>query len=100
MENIRHKLLSMGEKKYKDFSSALMPEVSKDKVIGIRIPVLRSFAKGLEGYEDFLRDIPHKYFEEDNLHAFLIEREKDFDECIKNSMHFCRMLITGPPATV
>jgi len=73
----------MGEEKYRDFSSALMPTVEKERVIGIRIPVLRKYAKSLEDYEDFLKDLPHKYFEENNLHAFLIEREKDFEKCIE-----------------
>ena len=60
-----------------------MPTVEKSTVIGIRTPILRKYAKSLENYEGFLKDLPHKYFEENNLHAFLIEREKDFDECIK-----------------
>ncbi|MBE6606059.1 MAG: DNA alkylation repair protein [Ruminococcaceae bacterium] len=80
---IRNTLLSMGEEGYKDFSASLMPTVDKNKVIGIRIPVLRKYAKRLENYEDFLAELPHEYFEENNLHAFLIEREKDFDKCIE-----------------
>ena len=73
----------MGEEDYREFSSKLMPTVEKSKVIGIRTPILRKYAKGLENYEDFLNDLPHKYFEENNLHAFLIERERDFDRCIE-----------------
>ena len=83
MDNIQKELLSMADGEYKEFSAKLMPTVCKDKVIGIRIPVLRKFAKTLTDYEDFLQNLPHKYFEEDNLHAFLIEREKDFDRCIE-----------------
>ncbi len=73
----------MGEEKYREFSSNLMPTVEKSKVIGIRIPILRKYAKGLENFEEFLKELPHIYFEENNLHAFLIEREMDFDRCIK-----------------
>lgn len=73
----------MGEEKYREFSSNLMPTVEKSKVIGIRTPILRKYAKELENYEDFLNDLPHKYFEENNLHAFLIERERNFDKCIE-----------------
>ena len=73
----------MGEKEYKEFSSKLMPTVEKDSVIGIRVPYLRKYAKALENYEDFLNELPHKYFEENNLHAFLIEKENDFDKCIE-----------------
>ena len=81
--DIQKILLSMGEEKYRDFSSSLMPTINKDTVIGIRIPILRKFAKSLEDYEEFLTHLPHKYFEENNLHAFLIERETDFNNCIE-----------------
>lgn len=80
---IQKTLLSMGEESYRAFSSKLMPTVEKSKVIGIRTPVLRKYAKTLVDYEAFLQELPHTYFEENNLHAFLIEREKDFDRCIE-----------------
>lgn len=82
---ITEKLFSLADEKYKDFQSKLMPTVDKDKVIGVRTPVLRSFAKELykEGdYEAFLSDLPHKYYEEDNLHALLIDKIKDVDTCL------------------
>ena len=88
METIRKNLLSMAEEKYRDFSSKLMPTVEKSRVIGVRTPLLRKLAKELDNYEDFMSALPHKYFEEDNLHAFLIEREKDFDICIKKIDEF------------
>ena len=73
----------MGEEEYRDFSSKLMPTVNKSKVIGIRTPILRKYAKTLDNYDNFLTELPHEYFEENNLHAFLIERETDFDRCIE-----------------
>lgn len=73
----------MGEEEYREFSSKLMPTVEKSRVIGIRTPLLRKFAKNLENYEDFLEELPHKYYEENNLHAFLIEKEKNFERCIE-----------------
>lgn len=81
-------LLLMAEEEYRNFSSKLMPTVDKNKVLGIRTPKLRALAKKLENYEEFLSALPHKYFEEDNLHAFLIEREKDFDKCIEKLENF------------
>ena len=80
---IQKKLISMSEEKYREFSSKLMPTVEKSNVIGIRTPILRRYAKELENYDAFLNDLPHKYFEENNLHAFLIERERDFDKCVE-----------------
>ena len=82
---ITEKLFSLADEKYKDFQSKLMPTVDKDKVIGVRTPLLRSFAKELYkkgDYEAFLSDVPHKYYEEDNIHALLIDKISHFDECV------------------
>lgn len=80
---IRQTLLSMAEPEYGEFSAKLMPTVDRATVIGIRVPLLRKYAKSLTDYGDFLADLPHKYFEENNLHGFLLERERDFDRCIE-----------------
>lgn len=76
-------LFYMADEKYKDFSASLMPTIEKERVIGVRVPVLRKYAKSLSDYENFLAQLPHTYFEENNLHSYLLEREKDFDKCIK-----------------
>ena len=85
MTPIQEKLFQLQDLGYRDFHSKLMPTVCKDKIIGVRVPVLRKLAKELNKSElkaDFLNTLPHKYYEEDNLHAFLIEQIKDYDECI------------------
>lgn len=90
-EEIRAKLLDMQDVVYKDFQCKLMPTVSKETVIGVRTPQLRTFAKQLyrEGeYADFLADLPHKYYEENNLHGFLIEQIKDYDMCLEQLNRF------------
>ncbi len=84
--DIRADLLSMKDEEYKKFHSALMPTIEPESVIGIRVPVLRKYAKELYkkgGYEAFLQALPHKYYEENNLHAFLIEQEKDYGRLIE-----------------
>ncbi len=90
-KDIRQKLLSMQDEKYRDFTAKLMPTVDKSRIIGVRSPLLRAFAKELlkEGeYREFLSDLPHKYYEEDNLHGFIIEGIKDFDLCISELRNF------------
>ena len=85
MTPIQEKLFELQDLNYKDFHSKLMPTICKDKIIGVRVPQLRKFAKELNKSNlkaDFLNSLPHKYYEEDNLHAFLIKQIKDFDECI------------------
>ena len=87
-DEIRQTLLSMAEPEYREFSAKLMPTVDKDTVLGIRVPLLRKYAKSLSDYEDYLADLPHRYFEENNLHGFLIERERDFNRCIRRLDEF------------
>ena len=85
VDDIRAYLLAESDEKYRIFQSRLMPTVDKERIIGVRSPILRKYAKELlseGGYADFLASLPHKYYEEDNLHAFLIEGIEDFEECI------------------
>ncbi len=85
---IRERLFSLSDEKYKAFHSKLMPTVDPEKIIGVRTPVLRKFAAELyrsAEYKNFMCDLPHRYYEEDNLHAFLIEKLKDFDECVSET---------------
>ena len=84
-ETIREKLFAMQDAAYKDFSSKLMPTVDADSVIGVRTPLLRKLAKELKGedsIDEFLQSLPHAYFEENNLHAFIICETPDYDTCI------------------
>lgn len=70
---------------YRDFQSRLMPTVPKERIIGVRTPVLRKYAAEFakrENAAEFLQTLPHKYYEEDNLHGFLIEKIRDFEQCI------------------
>lgn len=86
LDRIEKELLNMGDIKYREFSSALMPTVNADTVIGIRTPLLRAYAKKLinDGRSQyFIESLPHRYYEQNNLHAFIIEQAKDFDECIR-----------------
>ena len=81
-ETLLKKLYSLQDEEYRDFNSKLIPNVPEERVIGIRIPVLRSFTKEFfsDGYRDsFMAELPHKYHEENLLHAFLIEEIRDFD---------------------
>lgn len=77
--SIQEKLLALGEQKYKEFSSALIPTVDPARVLGVRVPLLRRFAKELrstvEGAQ-FLATLPHEYHEENMLHALLLNGSK------------------------
>ena len=91
MQELESALFSMADEKYRDFQSRLMPTVPKQKIIGIRTPLLRKFAKDFSKMPEskiFLSSLPHEYYEEDNLHAFLLEKIEDFNECADSVTKF------------
>ncbi len=84
-DEIAAELFRLQDKKYAAFQAKLIPTVGAERIIGVRTPELRSFAKRLCKEEDtvlFLECLPHQYFDENQLHAFVISLEKDFDQCI------------------
>ena len=90
-EEIRQQLFAMQDMDYREFQVKLIPTVDPEKVIGVRTPQLRKFAKELSrdpDAESFLEDLPHEYFDENQLHAFLISEMKDFDSCILRTERF------------
>ncbi len=74
------------DNKYRDFTSKLLPTVSKESIIGVQLPKIKQYAKDYkkdEECKDFLNSLPHKYYEENLLHGFLISLTKDIDEVIE-----------------
>ncbi len=81
----RKELLKLQDNWYKEFQCKLMPTVDESRVIGIRTPDLRNFARQIKDSseaKDFLQTLPHTYYEENNLHGFLIEFIRDYNKCI------------------
>ena len=86
MDIIKEELFKLQDIKYRDFQVKLFPTVDTNTVIGVRTPELRNYAKKLvkeNNYLLFLEELPHEYFDENQLHAFIISEIKDYDECIK-----------------
>ena len=91
LNDIRAELFKMQDVDYRDFNSKLIPTVDKESMIGIRTPELRKYAKQLvksSEVKEFLQDLPHKYFDENQLHAFIISEIKDFKNCIDEINRF------------
>ena len=85
MTKIQEKLFELQDIEYKEFHCKLMPTVDPDTVIGVRTPELRKLGKQLAKEPDiecFLKELPHKYYDENNLHGFIIETIKDYDKCV------------------
>lgn len=84
-KEIREHLFEMQDLGYKDFHLNLMPGVDPDTVIGVRTPLLRKFAKEIfksGEYDAFISELPHKYYDEMNLHGFILCEMKDYDRVI------------------
>ena len=84
MQELEAALFARQDCAYRAFQCRLMPTVSPRRVIGVRTPRLRALAKQLSGSafaEAFLQQLPHAYYEEDNLHGFLIARIRSFEQC-------------------
>lgn len=84
-DEIRNRLFEFSDSKYRNMQIKTTPSVDAQAFIGVRTPPLRRLAKELAKREEisaFLSDLPHKYFDENQLHAFIISLDKDYDSCI------------------
>ena len=85
-DDIRKELKKLQDKGYRDMQVTIIPTVEADSIIGVRTPALRQLAKEFskrEEISEFLSDLPHKFFEENQLHAFILSGMKDAGSCIR-----------------
>lgn len=83
---IYKRLLQDQDLEFREFQSKLVPNISKETMIGVRTPQMRQIAKELFGTKDgeeFLKTLPHQYYEENIIHFFMIAMIKDFDKCVE-----------------
>ena len=91
MTEIQKLLFAKQDIKYRDFQAPLFPNVDKEKIIGVRTPELKKLAKELNGSDmakEFIETLPHLYFDENQLHAFIIFLIKDYQICLKEVERF------------
>ena len=91
IENLREKLFELQDLNYKNFQSKLIPTVAKEKIVGVRTPELRKLTKNFFQKSDaeiFLNDLPHKFFEENYIHDFLLIEMKNFETCLCGVKNF------------
>lgn len=93
LNEIKKNLFKYQDKKYQKFESSLIPNVEKKLIIGVKTPILKNMAKEIvkaDLSDKYIKMLPHKYFEENQIHSFIISENKDFDECIKNINNFLK----------
>ena len=91
IEQIRNRLYELADPEYGEFQSRLIPNVENALFIGVRTPALRTYAKELYGTDEaavFMKDLPHKYFDENQLHAFILDKAKPFDYAVEEVEKF------------
>ena len=90
-DKIEQDLFALQDLKYRDFQAKLIPNISKQTIIGVRAPALKNYAKQIIKagvYSDFLNNLPHTYLEENALHSCIVNNIKDFSICIKEVERF------------
>ena len=90
-QEITERLSLLQDEKYRSFQVKLIPTVNEENVIGVRTPALRKYAKELskrEDIHDFLEELPHQFFDENQLHAFIISEIKDYELCLEEVNRF------------
>lgn len=83
--NILEELLKLKDEKYADFNQGLIPTIDRESVIGVRVPMLRKLAKTIyknNEFEDFLKCLPHSYYDENALHSLIISEFKGYEDLI------------------
>lgn len=93
VEELRKTLFENRDLPYKKFHAALIPGVPEERIVGVRVPLLRKLAKEFSRGDSaevcrFMQSLPHAYFEENQIHFMLIQRIADFDECLSRLESF------------
>lgn len=90
-DRIQTELFEQKDDKYKNFHAKLIPTVAPEAIIGVRTPMVRKLAKKWAKdpqIGEFLAQLPHKYYDENNVHAFIVERFRDYGECLRQTERF------------
>ena len=90
-EEIRERLFQLQDEKYRDFQSKLIPNLEASVMIGVRTPELRKLSREMvrrETIGEFLDALPHRYFDENELHAFILSEIRDYDRCVEAVCRF------------
>lgn len=90
-EKIRENLWKLQDTEYRDFHAKLIPTVDPENIIGVRTPEVRKLAKEVAKdprIGDFLTQLPHRYYDENNVHAFVVEQIRDYQKCLAETERF------------
>ena len=89
--SITEQLFELQDVAYGDFQAKLMPTIDRKTIVGVRTPALRKLAQQIyktSAGQEFIGHLPHRYYEENNLHAFIVAKIADFDEAMRQTNLF------------
>ena len=89
--DLQRKLYDLQDLKYREMQIKIIPTINPESIIGVRTPELKTMAKEIlkaGDYKDYLEELPHEFFEENQLQAFIISGMKDYDECMEELERF------------
>ena len=101
---ITRELAALADPAYQRFQSKLVPTIDPTRVLGVRAPALRRYAREMARTREdeawaFMARLPHALYEEDNLHGELIGLlAKTPTKRSSCWMRSCRTSTTGPRA--
>lgn len=90
-EKIRKSLWELQDTEYRDFQAKLIPTVKPENIIGVRTPQVRKLAREMAKEPqigEFLAELPHRYYDENNVHAFVVEQIRDYEKCLAQTERF------------
>ena len=79
------RLAALADGDYRAFQAKLIPTLDPGKILGVRAPALRALAKETAGTAealDFMAALPHRYYDEDNLHALYINAIREYPRAL------------------
>lgn len=82
MDTLYKELLSKQDLTYRQMQIRLIPNINSHTIIGVRTPELRAMAENMKNKLAFLQDLPHRWFEENQIHSFILGQEKDFSRAV------------------
>lgn len=88
---ITDQLFALQDVAFGNFQAKLMPNIDRNNIIGVRTPALRTLARQIaktDAAQEFITKLPHRYFEENNLHAFIVAQTSDFDAAMRQTELF------------
>lgn len=89
--DIQKRLFELRDEKYADFQAKLTPGIPREDFIGVRVPMVRAFAKEVikdQACESFLQELPHRYYDENMLHGLVLSEMKDYEACVEKVEQF------------